>query len=59
MHGCIYIVNTDLKMKDFTFEHTEDGKVNFKTLSISFNDTPIVPSTGLIVGPEYTRTVLS
>eukprot|EP00347_Sterkiella_histriomuscorum_P015294 403357571 len=56
LHSCIYIVNEELKISEMEFEKANDSdKLQFKTVSISYNDTPIIARKGVIVGPEYQR----
>jgi RAB protein geranylgeranyltransferase component A len=49
----VYIVNDDLKLDSISLE---EGR--FKSMKISFNETPVVAS-HLIVGPEYQAWVAS
>jgi hypothetical protein len=49
----VYIVNDDLKLDSISLE---EGR--FKSIKISFNETPVVAS-HLIVGPEYQAWVAS
>lgn len=64
LHGCIYIVNDELKVRDLKYEKDPAGKLKFKNITISFSkqfgsllfsidDKPVVSKNGLVVGPEY------
>ncbi|CDW88529.1 UNKNOWN [Stylonychia lemnae] len=53
IHGCIYIVNDELKMSDLEFSDKEESKKGFDRITISYNTNPIIAKKGIIVGPEY------
>ena len=37
LHGCIYIVNDELKIRDLKYENDHADKLKFKSINISFS----------------------
>ena len=57
LHASCFIINEEVELKkcNFTTEENENGEkvTKFDSLEFNFNDFPVKPKKGLIVGAEY------
>ena len=53
LFGSIFIINDEVELHKCHFVESESGKVQFDSISFNYNDTPVKPKKGLIVGSEY------
>lgn len=51
--GNVYIVNTEVDISKCNFTACEDGKLRFDSVEHSYNDTPLRPKKGILVGSDY------
>ena len=52
IHGNVYIVNDEVEIKKCNFV-TDDGKLKCDSVEFSYNETPLTPKKGFLVGSDY------
>ena len=52
LFGSVFIVNDEVQLNKCNYEKTPDG-IKFSSLDFNYNDTPVTPKKGIIVGSEY------
>ena len=53
--GNVYVVNSELKIGDcvFTQDEAEEAKLRFESIKFNYNDEPLKPKKGILVGSDY------
>lgn len=53
--GNVYIVNDEVEISrcNFVQDEQEPGKLRFESVEYSYNETPLRPKKGVLVGSDY------
>ena len=53
--GNVYIVNDEVEISrcNFVQDEQEPGKLRFESVEYSYNETPLKPKKGVLVGSDY------
>ena len=59
--GNVYVVNSELEIDKchFAADEADPSKLRFESVEFSYNDTPVKPKKGILVGSDYQQWFLN